>query len=130
MACVLIVDDEQDIRDAVRFGLEDAGHEVLEASDGESALRILRESQRRLVVLLDLLIPQLSGIDLLKAVIADPVLKDQHAYLLMTADSRALRQRAEPLLAQLSARIVGKPFDIDRLLAMIEAADRGWTEQE
>ena len=122
MALVLIVDDDQDMRDAVRFALEDAGHETLEASDGASALGILRESQRRLVVLLDLLIPQLTGIDLLKEVIADPLLKERHAYLLMTADSTTLRQQADPLLVEVAAQVVGKPFEMDQLLAMIDLA--------
>jgi CheY-like chemotaxis protein len=125
MAYVLIVDDDQDFRDAVRFILEDADHEVLDVSDGESALRILRESHKRLVVLLDMLIPRLNGIDLLRAVVADPLLKERHAYLLMTANSMLLRRQAEPLLAEVSAKIVGKPFDMDNLLAIIDdtAAD-------
>lgn len=124
MARVLVVDDEQDIRDALRFILEDAGHEVLEAIDGENALQELRASQASLVVVLDLLMPRLSGIDVLQQVIADPHLKDRHAYLLMTADNALLRQQADPLLTQVSARVIGKPFDIDALLNMIDQAAR------
>lgn len=122
MARVLVVDDDQDIRDAVRFILEDAGHEVEEASDGKSALRMLRDYPAPLVVLLDLLIPQLSGIELLEEVIADPQLKARHAYLLMTADNMTLRQKAEQLLPEVSAQFIGKPFDLDKLLAMIDNA--------
>lgn len=122
MARVLVVDDDQDIRDAVRFILEDAGHEVEEASDGKSALRMLRDYPAPLVVLLDLLIPQLSGIELLEEVIADPQLKARHAYLLMTADNMTLRQQADQLLPEVSAQIIGKPFDLDKLLAMIDNA--------
>jgi CheY-like chemotaxis protein len=104
--------------------LEDAGHEVLEATDGENALQVLRASQASLVVVLDLLMPRLSGIDVLQQVIADPHVKDRHAYLLMTADNALLRQQADPLLAQVSARVIGKPFDIDALLNMIDQASR------
>ena len=124
MAHVLVVDDDQDIRDALRFILEDAGHEVLEASDGEAALQILRKSRSPLVVLLDLLMPHMNGIDTLRQVVADPPLKERHAYLLMTADNAILRQQADPLLAQVSAQVVGKPFDIDRLLEMVDSAAR------
>ena len=124
MAHVLVVDDDQDIRDALRFILEDAGHEVLEASDGEATLQILRKSQSRLVVLLDLLMPHMNGIDTLRQVVADASLKERHAYLLMTADNAILRQQADPLLAQVSAQVVGKPFDIDRLLKMVDSAAR------
>lgn len=124
MAQVLVVDDDQDIRDALRFILEDAGHEVLEASDGEAALQTLRRNQSRLVVLLDLLMPHMNGIDVLRQVVADRWLNERHAYLLMTADNAILRQQADPLLAQVSAQVIGKPFDIDRLLEMVDAAAR------
>jgi CheY-like chemotaxis protein len=122
MAHVLIVDDDPDFRDAVRFILEDADHEVLEASDGTTGLQILRDSQERLIVLLDMLIPKLNGIDLLRMVVADPQLKERHVYLLMTGGSKLLRREAGPLLAEVSARIVDKPFEMDDLLAIVDEA--------
>ncbi len=125
MAHVLIVDDDESIRDAVRLFLEDAEHDALEASDGVTALRILRESQQRLIVLLDASIPQLSGIDLLRVVVADPLLKERHAYLLLTGAPNLLLGEAETLLAETSAKIVAKPFEIADLLALIDdAAER------
>lgn len=122
MANVLVVDDDQDIREILRFILEDAGYDVLEESDGESALRTLRESQSPLVVLLDLLLPRLSGVDLLKEVVAEPLLKDRHTFVLMTADDTKTRQQADPLLEQLSAQVIGKPFEVDILLEMVARA--------
>ncbi len=122
MAHVLIVDDDPDFRDAVRLILEDADHAVVEARDGVAALAILRESQERLIVLLDMLLPELTGIDLLKVVAADPLLKERHVYLLMTGSSRLLRREAGPLLAEVSARIVAKPFEMDDLLAVVAEA--------
>lgn len=122
MANVLVVDDDQDIREILRFILEDAGYDVLEESDGESALRTLRESQSPLVVLLDLLLPRLSGVDLLKEVVAEPLLKDRHAFVLMTADDTKTRQQADSLLEQLSAQVIGKPFEVDILLEMVARA--------
>lgn len=125
MAYVLIVDDDESIRDAVHLILEDADHEALEASDGVTALRILRESQQRLIVLLDMSIPRLNGIDLLRAVIADPLLKERHVYLLMTGNQTLLQREAGPLLEEASAKIVAKPFEIADLLALIDdAAER------
>ncbi|HEU5348836.1 MAG TPA: response regulator [Ktedonobacterales bacterium] len=124
MARVLVVDDDQDIRDVVRFILEDAGHEVLEASDGNTALQVMRATPASLVVLLDLLMPQPNGIDVLKEVIADPLLSHRHAYLLLTADNTNLRQQAESLLTQLSAQVISKPFDVGKLLEMVEHAAR------
>ena len=125
MAYVLIVDDDESIRDAVHLILEDADHEALEASDGVTALRILRESQQRLIVLLDMSIPQLSGIELLRVVIADPLLKERHAYLLLTGNPKLLLREAGPLVEEASAKIVAKPFEIADLLALIDdAAER------
>jgi CheY-like chemotaxis protein len=122
MARVLIVDDEQDIRDTIRFILEDAGYEVIEADDGAAALGALRASGTPLVVLLDLLLPRVSGIDVMKAVLDDPALSRRSAFLLMTADSANLKQQADPLLAQMSAQVISKPFDVDVLLAMVDQA--------
>jgi CheY-like chemotaxis protein len=119
MARVLVVDDDQDIRDVVRFILEDAGYEVLDAGDGESALQMLRASPTPLVCLLDLLMPHPNGIDVLNEVIADPSLRQRHVYVLLTADNAGLHEQAEPLLQQLSAPIISKPFDVDRLLEVV-----------
>ncbi len=57
---VLVVDDDPDVRLLCRLGLTRAGHEVLEASDGEEALALL-ERQGADVVLLDLMLPVLDG---------------------------------------------------------------------
>lgn len=119
MACVLVVDDDQDIRDVVRFILEDAGYEVLDAGDGERALQILRNSPTPLIALLDLLMPRPNGLDVLTEIIADPALKQRHAYILLTADNNVLRDQAEPLLTQLSAPTISKPFDVDKLLETV-----------
>ena len=125
MAHVLIVDDDEGLRDALRLILEDADHEALEASDGVTALRILRESQERLIVLLDMALPQLNGIELLRVVVADPLLKERHAYLLLTGSAHLLLREAGPLVEEASAKLVAKPFEIADLLALIDdAAER------
>lgn len=124
MTRVLIVDDDQDIREVVRFILEDANYEVLEAGDGNTAMQMLHaNSQTPMVVLLDLLMPQPNGIDVLKQVVANPPLC-RHFYLLLTADNTALRQQAESLLAQLSAQVITKPFDVVKLLETVEYASK------
>lgn len=124
MARVLVVDDDQDIRDVVRFILEDAGYEVLDTGDGERALQMLRDSPTPLVVLLDLLMPRPNGIDVLTEIIADPALKQRHAYILLTADNNVLRDKAEPLLSQLSAPTISKPFDVDKLLETVASVSQ------
>src|SRR5204863_588529 len=57
---ILIVDDEADLRAVLRFGLEAEGFEVIEAADGEEALRRAHEDHPHLMVL-DLMLPKLDG---------------------------------------------------------------------
>ncbi len=62
---ILVVDDEPDIRETVRDILEDEGYVVVNAENGESARRALRE-RRPDLILLDIWMPDLDGISLLK----------------------------------------------------------------
>jgi two-component system phosphate regulon response regulator PhoB len=64
---VLVVDDDEAIRTVVRWQLDDAGFRVVEADDGPSALRRIRDDVPALVVL-DLSLPGLGGLDVLRAV--------------------------------------------------------------
>jgi two-component system phosphate regulon response regulator PhoB len=71
---ILVVDDEADIRELIRYNLARAGYRVLEAGDGEQALELIRSQQPALVVL-DLMLPGMDGLDLCRTVKADPILK-------------------------------------------------------
>jgi two-component system phosphate regulon response regulator PhoB len=64
---VLVVDDDAAIRTVVRWQLDDAGFRILEADDGTSALKCIRDEHPTLVVL-DLSLPRLGGLDVLRAV--------------------------------------------------------------
>lgn len=64
---VLVVDDDAAIRTVVRWQLDDAGYRVVEADDGFSALRRIRDDHPTLVVL-DLSLPGLGGLDVLRSV--------------------------------------------------------------
>ncbi|MBD3945432.1 response regulator [Nocardioides ganghwensis] len=64
---VLVVDDDAAIRTVVRWQLDDAGFRVLEADDGASALKCIRDEHPTLVVL-DLSLPRLGGLDVLRSV--------------------------------------------------------------
>lgn len=71
MARVLIADDDADIRDLVEFKLTQSGHLVTAVEDGMAALRAAREQPFELV-LLDIRMPGMSGLDVCRAVRADP----------------------------------------------------------
>jgi CheY-like chemotaxis protein len=125
MTKILVVDDDEPIRDTLRALLEDNDHIVREVTTGEAALEALealRETSERYVVLLDLIMPGMDGVAVLRAVLSDRRLSAQHAYLVVTAGGARDVTRAEPLLAELNGRIVTKPFDVDTLLQAINAA--------
>lgn len=65
MAEILIVDDDVDIRTFIATALRGAGHHVMEASDGREGLRILGSQPLQLVIT-DLLMPEMDGLELLR----------------------------------------------------------------
>lgn len=67
MATVLIAEDDADIRTAYAYALNRAGFEVVEAADGGAAAQSIEAKQPDLV-LLDMLMPGMSGLDLLRQV--------------------------------------------------------------
>ena len=69
-ATVLVVDDDPQVRSLLRQALEEAGHRVREAADGVAALRSVRDDPPDLVVL-DVMMPQLSGFDVAAALKGD-----------------------------------------------------------
>jgi CheY-like chemotaxis protein len=121
---VLVVDDDETIRDMLRFLLEEEGYTVYEAADGEAALARLRAHPCGMVVLLDLNLPSLDGASVLAAIVAEPPLAARHAFLLMTADDGMARPTISALLVALGMRVVTKPFGIARILAAVARAAR------
>lgn len=119
---ILIVDDDEGVRETLRFMLEDAGYVVLEAVNGVEALDVLRASQESMVVLLDVKMPVLNGEQLLEVVVKDPHGLQRHAYVVDTASPQSITPRMEELLTQLAIPFVPKPFGMDELLNTIERA--------
>ena len=64
MALILIIDDDDQIRDVIRRMLEPAGHEVVEAVDGADGIRIYRERPADLIIT-DLIMPKKEGVELI-----------------------------------------------------------------
>jgi two-component system phosphate regulon response regulator PhoB len=75
MNTILVVDDEPDLRELVRFNLDQAGYRVETASSGREALQALRRSPPDLVVL-DLMLPDISGTELCRKIRLDAELAD------------------------------------------------------
>ncbi|MEN9230483.1 MAG: response regulator transcription factor [Thermostichus sp. DG02_5_bins_236] len=61
---LLVVDDEDAIRETIALALEEQGYRVLQATDGRQALELVHTSERLDLVILDLMLPSLNGLDL------------------------------------------------------------------
>ena len=120
---VLVVDDDNATRVALRPVLEDAGYIVHEASDGLLAMNVLLTSPYPLVVVLDLMMPRMSGTEILELFANDPVWAQRHAFLPLTAAfDRPPTKRFRAMLQQLATPLVRKPFDLEELLDLVAAA--------
>ena len=127
---VLIVDDDDAIRETLRLILEDAGYSVLEDHDGLKAVRRLRQSRTPMVVLLDLMMPGLDGAGVLKEIAGDSHLMRRFAFVLVTASQKMLTPSFVKLLSSLSIPIITKPWDIDHLLKAVASATASITDEE
>jgi CheY-like chemotaxis protein len=107
---VLIVDDEPDILAMLRDVLEEAGFMVLTAPDGKAALALLAHTPVELV-LTDLMMPQLTGLQLAQQLRSDP----QTAAIPVLVMSAAL----PPHTPDVFAAVLPKPFVLDELVTTL-----------
>jgi two-component system, OmpR family, KDP operon response regulator KdpE len=121
---VLVIEDEEPIRNAVRFILDEEGYAVLEAPNGRVGLDLLRANDGPLVVLLDQFMPEMSGAELLRAVAAEPELGARHAYIIFSASQELSAPTMRRYLPGKRLFDLPKPFDIDDLVAVVEQAAR------
>jgi DNA-binding response OmpR family regulator/anti-sigma regulatory factor (Ser/Thr protein kinase) len=114
-ATILVVDDEADTVNLLREALAGEGWHVLTAGDGRQALAVLAR-QRPDVILLDMLIPGLSGFEVLAALGREPETARIPVIVLSArGDDASVRQG----LALGARRYLSKPFDMRELLAEI-----------
>lgn len=106
---VLVVDDEPDIRESLRDALEDEGYDVVTAANGREALTVLPGLRRPLAMILDIIMPVMSGVELYSLLQADPEL----------ATIPVVVSTSDPSRAPAGVLLMRKPIDLDRLLAVI-----------
>jgi two-component system, LuxR family, response regulator FixJ len=120
---VLVVDDDPAIRETLGFVLDDAGYETQEANDGAAALDVLLSSPDRLVVVLDLVMPGLSGFGLLTRLAFNKHLATKHGFIVCTAAASSperIGRHFSDLLQRLHIPFIVRPFDIDALVQAVE----------
>ncbi len=122
-ATVLLIEDEEAIREGLCDALEDAGYRVLAAADGVKGLHLGLTRDPDLIIL-DLMLPGMDGFEVLKRLRADGV---ETPVLCVTA--RGLEQdRVEGLKLGADDYVV-KPFGLKELLARIDARLRAWDRE-
>ncbi len=116
MARVLVIDDEPDVLLLCRINLTHAGHEVLEALDGESGLVMAKERQPDVVVL-DLMLPVMDGYEVLKALWDEPATRELPVIVLTAKAQVEDRIRS---WQDGAVEFLTKPFPPDVLLSSVD----------
>ena len=114
---ILIVDDEVEIVGIMKFRLNSWGFEAISAQSGAEALEVLKTVKPDLMIL-DVMMPGMSGFDVLKNIKARDDLKNIPVIMVSVASSRAEIERG---LKTGAAFYFTKPYDATELLAKIKS---------
>jgi len=115
---ILCVDDEKNLLDLLSFNLESAGYEVITAATGIDALNMASSAQ---LILLDLMLPDLSGLEVLKMLRANPATAGIPVIILTAADSES---NTVECFENGADDYITKPFSVRELLARVKAVLR------
>lgn len=122
---VFVVDDDDDTRSCVCAVLLEEGYEVVSAKNGREALEQLKKIARPNLVLLDLMMPVMSGWDVLDEIRSNPTLASLPVVVFTAAGEAGVNDRA------LNRPVLRKPIDLDLLLEMVnKICEAGWTLNE
>ena len=122
MARILVIDDEELIRETIRMKLEQGGHVVIEAANGVEGLRALEDGLFDLVVT-DIIMPEQEGIETIRKIRhRDP----RVAIIAISGGGRGRNYQFLDIAKKLGANeALPKPFTGSQLLALVETTLRG-----
>jgi CheY-like chemotaxis protein len=112
MANILVVEDNDDVREMMAVTLELEGHDVATAVNGRDALEKLHAGRKPCLILLDLMMPVMNGWELQRELEHDPDLCDVPIVVVSAATADMIR-RTE------AAAYLPKPVDMDQLLDFV-----------
>jgi two-component system, OmpR family, alkaline phosphatase synthesis response regulator PhoP len=113
---ILIADDNENIRDALIYLLEDEGYELMLAKDGADALRKVRERKPD-ILFLDIMMPEINGYDVCRTIKNDPDLKSIYVIMLTAKGQVAEQERGKDVGAD---EYIVKPFSPMEILAKVK----------
>jgi DNA-binding NtrC family response regulator len=116
---LLLVDDEEKIRRVLGQALRDEGHEVIEAANARDAKRTLGERNID-VLIVDNLMPDMTGLDLIRELAASTSETERPEILMMTA--HATIESAIEAMKLGALDFLQKPFEVDELLVVVRRA--------
>lgn len=111
-ASILVVEDDRDIREALRQALEVEGYTVSVAENGVVGLALLALAPRPCLVLLDLMMPVMNGLEFLRELRQDEVLATIPVVMVTAYGELAAEARG-------AVGLVKKPIDLDVLLEFV-----------
>jgi CheY-like chemotaxis protein len=113
---VLVADDEEDIKVVLRMFLEAVGYEVITAFDGLDALEQIKSTKPD-VVLMDIMMPVIDGIEVVRQMKATPGIRDIPVVMLTAAAQSDMVERA---IQAGAADYIVKPFEPEAVQRAIE----------
>jgi two-component system, OmpR family, phosphate regulon response regulator PhoB len=118
MARILLAEDEKQIGDMIAFKLTNSGHQVIRAADGEQALQLALNDPPDLIML-DAMMPVLSGFEVLRRLKADAVVR---AIPVIMVTAKGHERDVLSGLRGGAVDYVVKPFSLKELAARVELA--------
>ena len=118
---IFVVDDQADLRESICEELDRSGYTTVGAPHGDKALSLLRRSPTKpALILLDLLMPERDGWEVVAAVKADPLLRNVPIVVMS-----AIPPQSTSLQAQGVAATLPKPFTMDELMFVVTRFVKG-----
>lgn len=114
---ILVVEDEQHLAIGIRYNLEAEGYQVATAGDGREALRLIKDEQNAFdLIILDIMLPGMSGYDVCEALRAEG-----HDTPVLILSARTLAEDRTRGFDVGADQYMTKPFDLDELLSRVKS---------
>lgn len=116
MSKILVIDDEDEVRLAGKLSLEAGGHQVIEATSGIAAMKLLKENHHFDLIVCDVMMPGIGGLELCQLVRLDPELKEI-PFIFLSGKREDMERLAGINVG--ADDYVGKPFAVQELLLRV-----------